>query len=151
MCPTNGFCTCVIVSGFASGDLDSEPSNQLCIRPANRYAGAALFSPSVALCAASPAVLQLLPSLAVSPHLDVGIPLPLGFLILCCWSFQMPFLAAPHCPGHGTHCQGDHPGYTKEGTHTSKRAGVNSPLLLGQGGGDTFVKSLISAGYFYTS
>lgn len=32
-----------------------------------------------------------------------------------------------------------------------KKSGVNSPLLLGQGGGDTFVKSLISAGYFYTS
>lgn len=27
---------------------------------------------------------------------------------------------------------GDQPGYRKEGTHTSKRVGVNSPLQLGQ-------------------
>lgn len=63
----------------------------------------------------------------------------------------MPLLAVFHCPGHGTHCQGDHPGYRMEGTHTLESAGVNSPFLLGQGGGDTLVKRLISAGFFYTS
>lgn len=37
-CPTNGSYTWVIVLGFASGDLDSEPFYQLCICPANHYA-----------------------------------------------------------------------------------------------------------------
>lgn len=143
MCPTDGSCTRVIVSCFASGDLDAESFNQLCIRPAKHYTETVPLSPSVILCASSPATLQPLPSLVVSSYLNVGIPLLLGFLTLCCWSFQMPLLTASHCPG-----QGDHPGYTKEGGHTSKRAGVNSPLLLGQGGGDTFVQNLISAGYF---